>query len=92
MLCINQITILHILCSTKNVMIEGEKNTLMRKVFILFPSAHIIVGAGLFLILFLFCFTGRFLFRFAFRINNAFHCFTDRQFIQYAKARRYGFH
>lgn len=28
-------------------------NALMGKVFILFPSAHIIVGAGLFLIFFL---------------------------------------
>lgn len=64
-------------------------NALMGKVFILFPSAHIIVGAGLFLILFLFRFCCRLFLRFAFRINNTFYSFTDRQFVQYAKAWSY---
>ena len=50
------------------------------------------VGSQLFLIFFLVSFCCRLFLRFAFRIDNTFHCFTDRQFIQYTETWSYRFH
>ena len=90
---------LHILCNTKNVVIGEYSKTfficvyinsaLMKEQAFSFISALLFVGAGLFLILLLFSFRCRLFFRFTVRIDNTFHCFTDRKLVQYAKARSY---
>ena len=90
---------LHILCNTKNVIIGEYSKTffvyvyinsaLMKEYDCSFISALLFVGAGLFLILLLFSFRCRLFLRFTVRIDNAFHCFTDRKLVQYTKARSY---
>ena len=66
-----------------------KKQTLMRTSNHSFLISVYYVGLQLFLIFFLVSFSCRLFLRFAFRINNTFHSFTDRKLVQYAKARSY---
>ena len=66
-----------------------KKQTLMRTSNHAFLISVYYVGLQLFLIFFLVSFSCRLFLRFAFRINNTFHSFTDRKLVQYAKARSY---
>ena len=61
-----------------------KKQTLMRTSNHAFLISVYYVGLQLFLIFFLVSFCCRLFLRFAFRIDNTLHCFTDRKLVQYA--------
>ena len=57
-----------------------------------FISAQLSVGAGLFLVLLLFIVCCLLYFRFAYRMVDSHHCFTDSLLIHYSKTWSYCFH